>query len=131
MGKPTALERDFGLMVGGVFLLLALLAAWRSHPWLATLLAFPGGILVLGGLLVPSWLGPVRRRWMAMAAVVGAFNARVILTVAYYLIVTPVGLAMRLFGKDPLDRRLGTGDSYWHRRSPKPQASRDRYARMS
>jgi len=131
MQRSAPLERTFGLTVGGLLLLLGLLAAWRSHPYIATVLESLGAILVLGGLLIPSWLAPLRRRWMAMAALMGAFNARVILTVAYYLVVTPVGLMMRLAGRDPLDRRLRTGDSYWHRRAPEPPASRDRYARLS
>ena len=131
VSRSAPSERSFGFTVGGALVLLGLVAAWRGHPLLAAVLAFPGGLLVLGGLLAPSWLAPARRRWMAMATVVGAFNARVILTLAYYLIVTPVGLAMRLVARDPLDRRLKTGESYWHRRPPEPAPSRDRYARQS
>jgi len=129
--SDTQLEKSFGRAVGGVLLVIGLLALWRGHPYLAAALAIPGGLLVLGAFLAPSWLAPIRRRWMAMAAVIGAFNTRLILTLAYYLIVTPVGLVMRLVARDPLDRRLGTGESYWRKRGPEPAATRDRYARLS
>ncbi len=125
-----ATERRFGLSVGGVFLALGLLLAWRDHPTIGTILGVPGALLIAGGLLVPRWLAPVERGWMRFAAVVGAFNARIILGLAYYLVITPVGVVMRLFGRDPLDRRLRTGDSYWRKRPPQPPATRERYARQ-
>lgn len=125
-----ATGRRFGLSVGGVFLALSLLLTWRNHPTMSAVLGVPGGLLVAGALFAPRWLGPVERVWMRFAAALGAFNARVILSLAYYLVITPVGLVMRLFGRDPLDRRLRTGDSYWHRRPPEPPPSRERYARQ-
>jgi hypothetical protein len=127
----TSQPRRFGLSVGGMLLLIGGLAWWLDHPRLATVLAVPGGLLVLGGLLVPSWLVPVERRWMAVATAIGAFNTRLILTISYYLIVSPVGMLMRLAGRDPLDRRLRTGDSYWRKRPPEPPPTRERYARQS
>jgi hypothetical protein len=123
-------ERRFGLSVGGVFLALGLVLVWREHPTIGSILGVPGALLVLGALVVPRWLGPVERGWMRFAAVVGGFNARIILGLAYYLVITPVGLVMRLCGRDPLDRRLRTGDSYWRKRPPEPPATRERYARQ-
>ena len=130
MAHSSGSERRFGFSVGGVFLAIGLFLRWRGYLTVGTGLAVPGGLLILGGLLVPRWLVPVERRWMAVAGAVGAFNARVILSIFYYLIITPVGLVMRLFGRDPLDRRLRTGDSYWQKRSPEQAPSRERYARQ-
>lgn len=124
------MERRFGLSVGGVFLALGLLLWWRDHAVIAAVLAVPAGLLVAGALVAPRWLGPVERVWMRFAAAVGAFNARIILGLAYYLVITPVGLVMRLFGRDPLDRRLRTGESYWRRRPAEPAPTRERYARQ-
>jgi hypothetical protein len=131
MSEHVQQPRKFGLSVGGVLLLFAGIAAWRSHPTLAAVLAVPAAALVLGGLVAPAALVPVERRWMAAAAVLGAFNTRILLTVAYYLVITPVGLILRVAGRDPLDRRLHSGPSYWTRRPPEPPASRERYARLS
>jgi hypothetical protein len=128
---PESQPRRFGLSVGGMLLLIATIMWWFDQPRLATVLGSVGGVLFLGGLLVPRWLIPIERRWMAAAAVLGAFNARVILTVSYYVVVTPFGVLMRLVGRDPLDRRLGTGDSYWQKRPAEPPPSRERYARQS
>ena len=131
MEQQVQQPRKFGLSVGGVLLLFAAIAYWRGHLTLAPILAVPGGLLALGGVLFPGLLVPVERRWMAAAMVIGTFNTRVLLTVVYYLLITPIGLVFRLLGRDPLDRHPQTGDSYWTRRSPEPPPSRERYARQS
>ena len=79
-----------------------------------TVLGALGAALIVLGLTVPVLLKPVYRVWMALAVVLGFVMTRVILTVVYYLIMTPIGLIMRLLGKDPLHRRLDPGaSSYW------------------
>jgi hypothetical protein len=45
-------------------------------------------------------------RWMVFVRALAWINARIILTVVFYLILTPVGLVRRLLGYDPLNRRL-------------------------
>lgn len=131
MEQVAPQPRKFGLSVGSVLLLFATLAHWRGHPTLAMVLAAPGALLVVGGLLAPALLIPVERRWLAVAGIIGAFNTRIILIIAYYLLITPVGLAFRLFRRDPLERHTPTGATYWTRRPPEPPPSRERYARQS
>lgn len=73
-----------------------------------------GTTLAVLGLTVPMLLKPVYRVWMALAVVLGFIMTRVILTIVYYLIITPIGLLMRVFGKDPMQRRLDPdAPSYW------------------
>jgi hypothetical protein len=122
MEQQVQQPRKFGVGVGSVLLLFATIAYWRGHLILAPILAVPGGLLALGGLFFPTLLVPVERRWMAGATVIGNFNTRVLLTVAYYTLITPMGLVFRLLGRDPLDRHPQTGDSYWTRRSPVARA---------
>jgi hypothetical protein len=110
--------RRFGLTVGGAFLLLALLSRWRGHTLPPLVLGAAGVLLVLPGLLAPRLLAPVERAWMRAAAVMGRVNTRIILTVVYYLVITPVGVVRRWLG-DPLDRTMRDGrPSVWVRRSP-------------
>lgn len=108
--------RKFGLVVGGIFVLMATWSWWRHHTVAPLILAGLGTPLVLGGALAPQWLAPVERRWMAMAHVLGRINTTLILGLMYYLVFTPVGW-LRRFGKDPLARRMGEAtDSHWVRR---------------
>jgi hypothetical protein len=106
--------------VGGVFLLLAVVSRWRGHEIPPLVLGGLGASLVLPALLVPRVLGPVERVWMAMAAVLGAVNTRILLTLVYVAVVTPIGWLRRLSG-DPLDRGLRSdAASYWVPREPGP-----------
>jgi hypothetical protein len=117
----TAAElRRFGLTVGGAFLLLALVSWWRGHVVPPLVMAGLGVGLVLPGLVAPRALMPVERSWMRFAEAVGRVNTRIILTVVYALVFTPIGLLRRMFG-DPLDRRMRDGRaSVWVRRPPAP-----------
>lgn len=79
---------------------------------------------MLLGALLPKWLVVPNRLWMGLAEAMGFVMTRVILGVVFFLFVTPIGLARRLFGGDPLGRRAARTESYWkpyteRRRSPK------------
>jgi hypothetical protein len=68
-------------------------------------------------------LAPASRayaRWTALFQAVGAVWTAVILSVVYVFSVGPIGLVMRLLGKDPLDRKLGAEATFWRRHEPNP-----------
>ena len=58
----------------------------------------------LGGLVAPRLLAPVERGWMRFAEVLGRINTRIILTLLYCVVITPVGWIVRRWRDDPLDR---------------------------
>ena len=119
-GVPRSELRRFGLTVGGVFLALGLVSRLRGHTVAPVVLAAIGVLLVVPGVLVPRALGPVQRAWMRGAAVLGDVNARVLLTVLYYAVVSPIGFVLRRV-RDPLDRALDDGrTSQWIKRAPGP-----------
>jgi len=112
-----------------MFLLLASISRWRGHTIAPAVLATLGVLLVVPGALAPRILGPVQRGWMRGAAFMGDVNARVILTVLYYLVVFPIGFVLRRV-RDPLDRSLDDGRaSQWIKRTPEP-IDRARYERQ-
>ena len=105
--------RKFGLMVGGVFAAVGLLFLWR-HPGRTPYFLIPGGTLMLLGLVLPRALKWVYIAWMSVAFVLGFVMAHVILTLLFYLMITPRGLVARLFGKDFLRLKLDRGAAtYW------------------
>lgn len=111
--KTTAEMRRFGLLVGGVFCALALYFFLRNRSAYIPL-AVIGGALVLTGATFPALLVPVFRVWMFIGHVLGWVNSRIILGILFFLIITPMAIAMRLIGRDPLARRLNnTASSYW------------------
>lgn len=109
--------RSFGLVVGGVFLSIAAFICWKNEWVITTAVKWLGGIgsvLVLGGLIIPRSLKYPYRLWMGLAVILGYIMTRVLLTLVFYLAVTPIGLIRRLMGKDPLRRKWEPeASTYW------------------
>jgi drug/metabolite transporter (DMT)-like permease len=112
--------RKFGLVVGGAFLLLALLLWRRTHVTAATVAGAVGAALFLGGLAVPGQLGPVYRAWMGLAKAISKVTTPIVMSIIFFLVLTPAGFLVRLFGHRPLTHPRGAG-TYWHSR---PEGSR-------
>ena len=117
--SPKAL-RLFGLMVGGVFAALGGLLAWKAGwtlgPWSGGLLAVGGALVVLGA-VAPRALGGPYRAWMAFALALGVVMSRVLLTLFFYLVLTPAGWARRTFSESPVRTKPDPdAASYWQRR---------------
>jgi Saxitoxin biosynthesis operon protein SxtJ len=105
--------RKFGLTVGGVFAVLGLLFLWRHKAHYPYFL-WPGVMLISLGLALPQTLKWIYVAWMSIAFVLGFIMAHVILTLLFFLVITPIGLVARLFGQDFLSLRLNHSiSSYW------------------
>jgi len=117
--------REFGLLVGGVLCALGLFLGWRSLGSFPYFLS-PGIFLVIAGILCPSILKPLQRTWMTLAILIGWAMTRVILSLLFYLTIAPIGLILRLAGKDLLDQKLEPQkQSYWRIRLPTPRVPSD------
>jgi hypothetical protein len=125
---PANPERSFGISVGAVLLLIAAALVWRGRIPTAEVVGAIGGVLLLFGLTRPSLLKYPSAVWWKFAMALGYVNARVILTIAFAIVLTPVGLAWRVLGKDPLARRR----HHWHGWSPSPERFKnpDHFTRM-
>lgn len=100
---PKAI-REFGLVVGGVLGLIGLVRLWKGHGG-AEYFLIAAGLLIFFGLFAPALLRPVQKVWMIFALLLGWVMTRVILSLVFYLAITPIGIIMRLSGKDPLDEK--------------------------
>ena len=100
--------RKFGLTTGAIIVVLFVF----FFPWVFDMAAMPmwpwivAGILWVPALLMPSVLRPVYATWMKIGHAIGWVNTRIILGVLFYVLVLPMGLIMRLFGKDPMAREM-------------------------
>jgi hypothetical protein len=118
---PKNRDRSFGVSVGTVLCVIALLLIWRGRIGRAEWVGGAGLVLLVFGLARPRLLKPVSDVWWKFSAVLGWFNARVLLSIIFFLILTPLGLVWRLTGKDPLARRLRN----WPGWAPYPARYRD------
>ncbi len=120
----------FSSLVGGV---LVALGVWfwlrgKVHfPWFL----WPGLALLVVGFAHPRLLKPVYLAWMALALVMGLVVSNVLLVLFFLFVLTPVGLAARLVGKDFLNRKFDPGAStYWMSRKREDVNSSTDYERQ-
>jgi hypothetical protein len=106
--SPIKKSRSFGLSVGTVLILIGLALAWRGRIGRAEVVGAIGAVLVILGFLRPTLLRAPSDAWWVFAGVLGWVNARILLSLAFFLVLTPLGLLWRLIGRDPMDRRRST-----------------------
>ncbi|HXU76628.1 MAG TPA: SxtJ family membrane protein [Methylomirabilota bacterium] len=116
--------RKFGFLVGGVFCLLGLVLWSRGRAHLPFLI--PGGLLVVLGAACPRALKPVYLPWMILAIALGFLVSHALLTVFFFLVITPIGLVARATGKDFLRLKIDrAAPSYWIARAPTKKSQAD------
>jgi hypothetical protein len=108
--------RRFGLTLGIAFGVLAALVRWRGGETVSLGLGAVALALLAGAALAPGALGPVHRGWMAFAERLSRVTTPIVMGVLYFLVITPMGLVMRLVGHRPLDHR-SPRDSFWVERA--------------
>lgn len=120
MNRPS--DRSFGLSVGAISLAIGVVNWWRGHDRTALVLSVAGALLLLGGLLAPALLSGVHRLWWKLAGVLGWINSRILLTILFLGVFTPVGMVLRLLRRDAL--RFERRDSSWEPYSTRRQDAR-------
>ena len=105
--------REFGLLMALVFGGLGAALLWKSRPatpYVLALTAFFG----LCGLLAPAVLDPLERIWMKFAQKLSIVMTYVIVTLTFFLAITPIAVVVRMLGKDPLGKKFDPSvDTYW------------------
>ncbi len=105
----TKTLRDFGLLMGGVLLVYgvwpALFRGEAVRLWAMVVGGVAGGL----GMVAPSTLAQPYKGWMFIGHILGWINTRIILGILYYGVVVPMGLVMKLMGRDPMRRALVPG----------------------
>ena len=112
--------KKFGLLFGVIALLLTGYLLYKgSGSWVWT--AAAAVFFFVTGLVVRPVLKPLYIGWMAFAFVLGWVNTRLLLGIFFYLVITPVGIVLRITGKDLLDKKIDrNAGTYWKMRERKP-----------
>ena len=100
----AAAGRSFGLTLGIAFGVLTTILWWRERETVATITAVLSILLILAGLVVPTRLGPIERGWMAFARAISKVTTPIFMGIVYYVAIAPIGLAMRVVGRNPIAR---------------------------
>lgn len=129
--NPTPRElKIFGVLFAAVFALLGAVFWWHAGWYeAATIVWYSAAFIMVAYLIVPQVRRPIYMIWSYTLYPIGYVITLVLMGVVFYLVITPTGLLMRLFGRDPLSRKFQPGaTSYWIKR--REDASLDRYFRQ-
>jgi len=114
--------RNFGLVMAAAFGLLGSALFFYEKPTYPIFAGFALIFLTLG-LIAPNVLKPIQRAWMTLALILSWIMTRVLLVVAFFILITPLSLAMRVFGHKFLELSWKENrESYW---IPRPKGDRD------
>ena len=109
--------RKFGITIGLILLIIAGFLFWKEKESYQIFLTV-GTILFVLVILVPAVLKPIYWIWMIFATILGWIMTRVILSLLFYIIIVPIGLILRAFGKQFLKLRWDKSKgSYWNYRT--------------
>ena len=108
-------NRNFGIVFFVVFLLISIWPIMDGQALRVWSLVISLIFLFLG-ILNSKILTPLNLAWIKLGEILGRFIAPVVMAVIYFLIVTPIGLFMRIIGKDLLNIKFSQNSSYWIKR---------------
>ena len=108
-------NRSFGILFSIVFALIAFWPLMNNGPLRIWPIPFSLIFLILG-LLNSKLLNPLNIVWVKFGELLGRIIAPIVMAIIYFLIVTPIGLFMRLIGKDLLNTKFTKDSSYWIKR---------------
>ena len=112
-------NRSFGIVFFIVFLLIALYPLTYSEEirvWSATISL----IFLVLGLFNSKILTPLNKLWFKFGIFLGKIVSPIIMGIIFFLVVTPIGLLMRLLGKDLINLKYNNNKSYWiEKKGPK------------
>ena len=108
-------NRSFGILFFIVFLLIAIWPLINSESIRIWSIIISTLFLILG-ITNSKILTPLKRGWIKLGEILGKVVAPIIMGFIYFIIITPIGILMRLFGKDLLNIKLNKNKSYWIKR---------------
>ena len=116
--------RSFGITMGIILFIISGLLMYYNKEIYQII-----GIIALTfvglGLIIPVVLKPLYFVWMTFAAILGWVMTRVILSLVFYLIITPIALLTKLLGEDFLALKRAESDSYWNYRDSAEELNQD------
>jgi len=117
--------KSFGLTVGIVLVIIGAMLYYfqkQSYPYFISV----GFLLIIFGIIFPKILLPLQKIWMGISVILGWISTRIILSVLFYFVITPIKLVSKLAGKKFLNLEIRKEQkSYWEYRTKKEYIPQD------
>jgi len=117
--KSQSSNRSFGLLFFIVFIVVGLWPTIKGEEANIYLILISLFFLIFG-LINSKILSPFNKTWIKLGEILGLIIAPIIMALVYFIILTPISLIVRMFGKDLLGLKfLKNQDTYWTKRKKK------------
>tara|TARA_B110000438_G_scaffold303679_1_gene366449 strand:+ start:3408 stop:3818 length:411 start_codon:yes stop_codon:yes gene_type:complete len=116
--------RSFGITIGLILIIISALLFYYDKTSYQILAIVALGFIGLG-ITIPISLKPTYLVWITFSIILEWIMTRVILSILFYLVLTPIGLVTRLLGKDFLALRTSDSNSYWNDRDRSLELNQD------
>ncbi len=124
MSKHAGLElqlpsnRVFGWFFAAVFTNLTAYAYWKGWSTATYMAASVAILFAIATLLSQKLLAPLNQLWYRLGMLLGKIISPIVLGLIFFVLITPISLVTRLFGRDELKIKKRSVGSYWVDRSP-------------
>lgn len=102
-------ERKFGIIISSAYLIFLLVFFDYDLKNISLVWYSPLAILAILMIFSPKLISPIRKGWLYIGHILGIINSTLILSIIYFVIITPVSVLRKLFTS-----RKGNVDSNWH-----------------
>ncbi|MCK5706091.1 MAG: hypothetical protein KAI43_00455 [Candidatus Aureabacteria bacterium] len=105
--------KKFGILFGSIFLVFGIILFFKDKSnWYYFI--FAAGIFLLSAFAFPLILKPLYKVWMKFGLIMNFIMIHLVLGLLFYLVITPIGIAAKIFGKPFLDVKMDRSTkSYW------------------
>ena len=119
-------NRSFGIVFGILFLILSLYPLLNDDNLNLIFLIFSIIFFVLG-LINSKILSPLNFAWFKLGIILGKIVSPIIMSLIFFIIVTPIGLLMKLLKKDVLDLNFNNEKTYWKKKTDSKNSMKNQF----
>ena len=121
-------EKIFGFFFSSIFLILSLYLSYYYENNTYLFFLFVSILLVILSLFFPNSLKPLNSLWFKLGILLGSIISPIVMFLIFFLIVYPIGLFMKIFGKEVLKLKIDkNSNSYWEKRSNVNQSMKNQF----
>ena len=111
-------NKKFGIFFSAIFVLIAVYAYFKFRGEFAILALTTSILFAIAAFLKPQILSPFNRLWISLGLLLGKIVSPIVLALIFFVLISPVSIVTRIFGRDELKIKKRTVESYWVDRSP-------------
>ena len=106
-------SKHFGLLLSVIFFILAVYLIFKKSIFLGIFLLILSGTFFLVSIAIPRYFNRITKLWLRFGDILGRVVSPITLGLIFFILIAPIGMLTRLFGRDELLLKRANKRSYW------------------